>query len=497
MESTGDSARMERSCSMSASRSTSPTSPSPKSVSLSRHSTQHRGGDHRELSISEAERSHLRDNSDTETDPTNPSDVTSETSTSSSSTTAASSSSSSTVRTTASTTEPDETSETSSSSSSATETTVESEGSDTSFIYLADYDAMTGHRYFYYDFPVTVEVVTSLPYAHLPSNKDKTQPSAQKKSSNASRIVSPLHHCKSRCRSNAKTLSSDTEAPVHPVQDSTAAMTAAPDAEAAKSGGGLPMRSLQPLAGKQIPVAATPTLQPALATASAPLQIIGAAMVAVPRDRIEAPAPLRSTSLPLQQQQDESKEDTGSMTAALAVMPQSDLSATVSPSASAVGRAAATGATSHVLPATLALRPLRQRTRFVGLLWRLWKALSLAAASLQWDVMRWRHDEDTRESTEVPSFASAFSAWPAVPSSPPSLASTTASSSNDTKDLDRWGLYYVYRPTPSEEAVTLRLQTEDDWRVVRETALLPATAEAVTAPFLRLYLLLEPTSQRL
>ncbi|KAG5505731.1 hypothetical protein JKF63_05067 [Porcisia hertigi] len=181
------------------------------------------------------------------------------------------------------------------------------------------------------------------------------------------------------------------------------------------------------------------------------------------------------------------------------------------------------------LPRSLALRPLRQRTRFVGLLWRLWMSLNVADPALRSVLL---HRSGSTPSPSVGcTFAEAFGDWvtrnaPArITSAGQSaedgvsqplsdktsagllsrsiattattesfvesetaaksqklgaLASLTASSEST---LRKWGLYYVDVRTGS----AVKLSTDADWAVVRRKV-----GEAGTRlPFVRLYLLLE------
>ncbi|CAG9573417.1 conserved hypothetical protein [Leishmania major strain Friedlin] len=182
------------------------------------------------------------------------------------------------------------------------------------------------------------------------------------------------------------------------------------------------------------------------------------------------------------------------------------------------------------LPLSLALRPLRQRTRFVGLLWRLWVSLQVSEPALSRVLLH------RRGGAPSPSpgctFAEAFGDWvtgttPArntdtgecteedvSPQSSSEASSslrlgrtiittaTTGSSSNSDTAADsqvlpasasltvpsrssprKWGLYYVEART----WCAVQLRTDADWAVVRRKV-----AEMGTMlPFVRLYLLLE------
>lgn len=182
------------------------------------------------------------------------------------------------------------------------------------------------------------------------------------------------------------------------------------------------------------------------------------------------------------------------------------------------------------LPLSLALRPLRQRTRFVGLLWRLWVSLKVSGPALSRVLLH------RRGGAPSPSpgctFAEAFGDWvtgttPArntdasecseedvsqqssseasislllgrtIATTATTEASTNSGTAADSQVLPasaslqapsrssphKWGLYYVEVRT----WCAVQLRTDADWVVVRRKV-----AEMGTMlPFVRLYLVLE------
>ncbi|CBZ33912.1 hypothetical protein, conserved [Leishmania donovani] len=215
-----------------------------------------------------------------------------------------------------------------------------------------------------------------------------------------------------------------------------------------------------------------------------------------------------------------------------------------SPSASSQGLGTSqqqhqlTGSPQYIhLPLSLALRPLRQRTRFVGLLWRLWVSLKVSEPALSRVLLHRRggapspspgctfaeafgdwvtgttpaRDTDTGECTEVDvsqQSSSETSTSLRLGRTITTTATTEASSNSDTAADSqvlpasgsltapsrpsplKWGLYYVEART----WCAVQLRTDADWAVVRRKI----SEMGTMLPFVRLYLLLEeaePTSE--
>nr|CAJ2472967.1 unnamed protein product [Leishmania braziliensis] len=174
------------------------------------------------------------------------------------------------------------------------------------------------------------------------------------------------------------------------------------------------------------------------------------------------------------------------------------------------------------LPLSLALRPLRQRTRFVGLLWRLWVSLMVSDLALR-RVLLERHNSAPSPSPRC-TFAEAFGDWVAPPRNADanertgvdvslsdeartshrfsrSISSTDDSATADSRELQalaslmppshssprKWGLYYV----ESRTQCAVQLRTDADWAVVRRKV----GEMGTMLPFVRLYLLLEEAEQ--
>ncbi|TPP54692.1 Protein kinase domain family protein [Leishmania donovani] len=208
-----------------------------------------------------------------------------------------------------------------------------------------------------------------------------------------------------------------------------------------------------------------------------------------------------------------------------------------SPSASSQGLGTSqqqhqlTGSPQYIhLPLSLALRPLRQRTRFVGLLWRLWVSLKVSEPALSRVLLHRRggapspspgctfaeafgdwvtgttpaRDTDTGECTEVDvsqQSSSETSTSLRLGRTITTTATTEASSNSDTAADSqvlpasgsltapsrpsplKWGLYYVEART----WCAVQLRTDADWAVVRRKI----SEMGTMLPFVRLYLLLE------
>ncbi|GET88328.1 hypothetical protein, conserved [Leishmania tarentolae] len=182
------------------------------------------------------------------------------------------------------------------------------------------------------------------------------------------------------------------------------------------------------------------------------------------------------------------------------------------------------------LPVSLALRPLRPRTRFVGLLWRLWLSLKASEVALS-RVLLHRRGGGPSPSPGC-TFAEAFGDWVTGTASAlntdacegaqeyvaqhSSSAASTSLHLRDTIATDamtetftnsdtatdsqvlqapapltaplcsslwKWGLYYVEART----MCAVQLRTDEDWAVVRRKVVEMGTM----LPFVRLYLLLE------
>lgn len=199
------------------------------------------------------------------------------------------------------------------------------------------------------------------------------------------------------------------------------------------------------------------------------------------------------------------------------------------------------------LPLSLALRPLRQRTRLVGLLWRLWVAMQVADPALRRVLLDKHRDAAASLSLASPAmtFAEAFGDWAtgtrgtshhataaesasetssnrsgsrsrSFPTGSGNTPEATESSDEEEEDGDasdmagsstaspassswvssslatslvaqtpsrRWDLYYV----DPRSLCAVRLRTDADWAVVRGKV----ADMAALLPFIRLHLVLE------
>lgn len=194
---------------------------------------------------------------------------------------------------------------------------------------------------------------------------------------------------------------------------------------------------------------------------------------------------------------------------------------------SANTHAASTAAGAFIrLPLSLALRPMRQRTRFVGLLWRLWLATQFADPALRRVVLG---GDRCNGAGGTCTFGEAFGDWTTAQAaeghestaSASSSTMTTAASTQRTTAMEqstsrldcttvqersmqeaasslpvslsatissgvlparRWTLYYV-EPRLS---LAVRLRSDAEWAVVRQKV----TEMGQLLPFIRLYLVL-------